>query len=340
MKTIIEGTKDTDLVLKWPDCEHPRTPANSIILDGTNECCRTCQELKARRPDLRRQPVALKANLAERIRHFITDDGNHWHWSGRTRTDDGSAIIEYSGKIISVAKHLWEERNGSLKPQHRLYRTCSFEDCVYADCREQRPYTASLERARRPVEDIGQRTRAQFTAAILAATRREGTHLLAAGGLRAVRVRNRELDLRDLVWRHSGRRRYGHKPLITFCGVPDCIEPAHEGEGLPNVLAMLRCVDSHLIIPAEMSREFAKRIAWEAEGEVLPEGKTLLTLCLREDCAEPVHQTRWDCGKSMPTARRASLREELGLQQNEDRPTGSHASSREASHKVQVRVKR
>lgn len=217
----------------WPACGHPRTFANTVVIGGRFEYCRRCENAKRRERYRQRHPdarkVFLSTTLAERIWHHIQVEPLHWVWTGRQH-NDGSAVIEHEGKLIFVAPHLWEQHEGPIKPGHRLYRLCDVSGCVSPTCRAELPPEAALRRAPRPSPDIGERTRSVFEAAVRAATRREGTHLFAVGGKTTVVVRKRELNLRDLLWRHAGNRRHLYKSLVATCECSDCIEPDHQRE--------------------------------------------------------------------------------------------------------------
>jgi hypothetical protein len=305
MTTIVgERKQDIEGTPKWPSCGDPKTPENTVIVGGRFEYCRKCQNAKAMERHYRRNPGARRryfASLDEAIQHFTKRDGLHQHWSG-PKAERVFAVITHHGKLIYVARYLWEQKNGPTKPQHTLYSTCEFQDCVSPECREERRRTVVCE-----AKVLAERTRSAFNTAAIAATRREGPHLFAIDAKATVQVMGREMDLRNLLWTRAGNRRHYGKPLIATCEFSHCLEPAHQREGVADVLARLQHQDGHLIIPDGKDLEIAKRAAWEASGKVLPAGKALVTLCGRSDCAEPCHQTPWAFNKTIPPAVRSAF---------------------------------
>jgi hypothetical protein len=312
MRLAADGKHEQQELSKWPKCGHPKTAQNTTTVAGRFEYCRTCENAKAMERYRRRQPNARRRYFAtadEAVEHFITRQGKHWFWKGHIRKG-GDAVIDFNYKTIYVARYLWKKLHGPIKPKHTLAKTCAYRNCVAPECRQERLRQVVC----RSKENVGQFSRAAFESAIAAATRRDGTHLFAVDGKTTLQFWNRKLNLRNALWTRSGHTRDHRKPLIVICDFSQCLEPAHEREGVSAVLAMLRRKDGHLLVPAEMNAQTAKRIAWEAAEEPLPESKTLVTVCGRGECAEPAHQVSWVCNKIMPATVRSQFQRELRSQ--------------------------
>jgi len=71
------------------------------------------------------------------LKRRIRQQGRHQIWTGRVH-GDGYPIIMRGGKIVFVARLLWEKRHGEVPEGRRLRKRrelCTLAKCVAPGCR-------------------------------------------------------------------------------------------------------------------------------------------------------------------------------------------------------------